>query len=206
MYSNQTIPLSTIKTALDKDTHDCTVVKSNGHISAFTSLHLSAAYDTVGHSFHLKAFFHLASRTAYTFDFPFISLVIHAQSSLLVLPHFPNILMLDCPRDQSLDLISSLAIHTPLVISSILMVFNSIHMLTDYFAMLVQLTVWSYISFIICYTHTREIYVYTHTHIYIPSTFLTSSTRHIQIELLLPETVPFTVFSLLVAHSNIPVA
>lgn len=49
MYSNQTFPLSSIKTALGKVTHDCSVAKSNGQISVLISLGLSAVYDTVDH-------------------------------------------------------------------------------------------------------------------------------------------------------------
>ena len=131
MYSNQTFSLSYIKIVPGKVTHDYTVTKSNGHISVLISLDFSAAYDIVGHSLLLKTLLPLASRTAHTFDFPLTSLVIPSQSSLLVLPHFPNILMLGCSRGQSLDLFSSLAIHTPLVITSILIVLNSIHMLTN---------------------------------------------------------------------------
>lgn len=83
----------------------------------------------------LKLFLH--KRTTHSSNFPLTSLVILSQSSLLVLPHFSNILMLDCPRDQSLDIFSSLAIHTPLVISSILIVLKSTHILTPNFVMLV---------------------------------------------------------------------
>ena len=74
--------------------------------------------------------------------------------SLLILSHFPNTSILDCPWGQPSNLFSFLAIHTPLVIPSILMVLCSIYMLTSNFAMLVQLTVWIYHC--ICYTHTDD--------------------------------------------------
>lgn len=102
MYSSQTFPLSSIKTALGKVTHDCRVAKSNGLVSVLISLDFSAAYGSVGHSLLLKTL-HLASRKAHTAGFPLTTVVISCQSSLLFLPHFPNILMLDYPRSQSLD-------------------------------------------------------------------------------------------------------
>lgn len=53
-------PLSSIKTALGKVTHDCRVAKSNGLVSVLISLDFSAAYGSVGHSLLLKTL-HLAS-------------------------------------------------------------------------------------------------------------------------------------------------
>lgn len=69
MYSSQTFPLSSIKTALGKVTHDCRVAKSNGLVSVLISLDFSAAYGSVGHSLLLKTL-HLASRKAHTAGFP----------------------------------------------------------------------------------------------------------------------------------------
>lgn len=81
--------------------------------------------------------------------------------SLLILSHFPNTSIMDCPWGQPSNLFSFLAIHTPLVIPSILMVLYSIYMLTPNFAMLVQLTVW--INHCICYTHADDWYTHTYT-------------------------------------------
>ena len=165
MYSSQTFPLSSIKTALGKVTHDCRVAKSNGLISVLISLDSSAAYDSVGHSLLLKTL-HLASRKAHTAGFPLTPMVTSCQSSLLFLPHFPNILMLDYPRGQSLDFFSSSAIHTSLVITSILKVLSSVHMLIPYFVMLVQLILWIYHSCVctcVCmciHIHTRMIEIF----------------------------------------------
>lgn len=169
MYSSQTFPLSSIKTALGKVTHDCRVAKSNGLVSVLISLDFSAAYGSVGHSLLLKTL-HLASRKAHTAGFPLTTVVISCQSSLLFLPHFPNILMLDYPRSQSLA--SSWAIQTSLVITSILKVLNSISMLIPYFAMLVQLVLGIYHS-CVCACVCMCIHIHTRmTEIFLPPAHL----------------------------------
>lgn len=103
MPSNQTFPSSSTKSALGKVTHDF-IAESNGQILALISLDFSVAYDTLGHSLLLDIFLHLDSRTARTFHFPLISLVI---LSWLFLPHFPNILTSDCPAGLLLTIFSS---------------------------------------------------------------------------------------------------
>lgn len=103
MYSNQTFPLSSIKTALGKVTHNCTVANPNGQISVLISLGLSAAYDTVDHDLLLKTLSLLCfqeSTQLLIFFLPhwfFLS-----QLSLLIFSHFSNTSILDCSQGPGL--------------------------------------------------------------------------------------------------------